>query len=73
MGKAVPMAMRYQIIAAYEAGKSPSNIARSYSVSRSSVYNLVNSYKSAGKKGLRPKYDQCGKKQPDASSFIYRA
>jgi transposase len=73
MPQSKSMALRQSIIAEFTEGKSISSIAFEFKVSRGTVYGLINQYKSRGAEGIKPAYQNCGKKPRDNEDFIFRA
>ncbi len=73
MGQSTSMAVRQSIIDQFHKGISISQIARNFSVSRSTVYSLLERNKTQGKAGLKPRYKNCGKTRPNENTLMYRA
>ncbi len=73
MGQSTSMAVRQSIIDQFQDGISISQIASNFHVSRTTVYCLVNRYKTQGEAGLKPLYKNCGKVRPSETKFIFRA
>jgi len=74
MGQPTSTGVRASIIQQHLKGISKSQIAANFKVGRTTVHNLIKRYKASGNDGLRPKYSNCGKNRPSASTdFVYRA
>ena len=73
MPQPLSMALRLTIVDQYKSGKSVSWIARSFKISRKTIYQLIERYEAEGQKGLKPNYHNCGNQRPKTTDFIYRA
>jgi transposase len=70
----ISMAIRQSIVESYQRGERISTLARTFGVSRRSVYSFINRAKSSsGEEALRTHYANCGKPRPTAQDFIFRA
>lgn len=73
MPQPVSMAVRQSIISDYNKGLKVQLLARTYGVSRGTIYGLLKRFKAEGESGLKTNYRNCGKAIPNSNSFIYRA
>lgn len=74
MGQPISTGVRTSIIQQHLKGISNSQIAINFQVGRTSVHKLIKRYKEEGDKGLIPRYSNCGKHRPCASTNLgYRA
>ncbi|MEM0995390.1 MAG: hypothetical protein AAGI49_20320 [Bacteroidota bacterium] len=71
MPRAVPMAIREQVVLRHRTGSSALELSREYGLSRQTIYNILDKSKSGA--SLHPDYEYCGKVRPRAGDFIYRA
>ena len=69
MPKAVPMAIREQLVSRHNSGASVLDLSKEYGLNRQTIYNILNKSKSGV--GLCPAYKHCGKVRPSANEFIY--
>lgn len=73
MPSPIPMALRQTIISCIKKGQKVSTLAKTYQVSRSSIYSLIKREANEGAIGLQPRYDRCGRLRPANDQFVYRA
>ena len=73
MARATPIAVRQCIVEQYKAGKSVIELSRTHHVSRGSIYSFIRREQQDGKKGLLPRYHNCGTARPGAQELVYRA
>jgi len=69
----ISMALRQSIIERYKKGEKVASLARTFKVSRGSIYSFIKRETSNGLEGLVPHYRQCGKIRPSSNQFIFRA
>jgi len=67
------MAIRQSILERHKKGVSVSKLSREFSVSRRTVYTLLERVELNGIEGLRPDYSKCGRKRRDEKDFVFRA
>ncbi len=73
MPQAIPVPIRQTIVVRHEEGESLTKIAADMAISYDTVRGIWRRYRDRGEKGLKPAYDQCGKKGPRAPKLIHRA
>ena len=73
MPAALPLATRRKIVQGHQAGKSYAELARDFDLAYGTVRTLCRRVAAEGDDGLRPRYDRCGAKRPQADPLIYRA
>jgi hypothetical protein len=69
------MAVRQSIVAGYKRGEPISKLARTFGVSRGSVYSFIKRARCStpSAEALRPNYSNCGKPRATAQDFVFRA
>jgi hypothetical protein len=73
MPQAIPVPIRQKIVMRHEAGESLAKIASEMKLSYDTVRGIWRRYRDRGEAGLKPDYDQCGKKGPRAPKLVHRA
>jgi len=73
MARALSFDLRRRIVNLSEQGVAKSEIARRLSISRGSVYTILERHAERGLDGLCPDYKNCGPKQPFREAFLVRS